>query len=275
MKKYFLMLMCLLFISGFRSELHAQVSSGACSYHGGINMLAGSGPNGKVICNDGWVDSTVNYSDVRQGFSGCITQEQADLMGAAHSSETGGVSSNSGAMYQSLVCPPTSSIPVSSNVNSGASSVSPDVQSFVNNLNNLSKQSDQSYQEYVRNAAAELQAANQNSTQCPVGYTCSPASSPSPTNVSPVQQNNTAPQKIYYQINENLGYGDTDQNVGVLQALLYRKGYLQKSSMTNYFGNLTKSALQNLQVEFGITPTGYLGPKTLAVVNALLKQYQQ
>ncbi|MBF0291968.1 MAG: fibronectin type III domain-containing protein, partial [Nitrospinae bacterium] len=35
---------------------------GACSDHGGVNCSAGQDSDGSVICNDGWLDSTVQYS---------------------------------------------------------------------------------------------------------------------------------------------------------------------------------------------------------------------
>lgn len=38
-------------------------TSGACSYHGGVNCSSGPGPTGKVMCNDGWEDSSVWYGN--------------------------------------------------------------------------------------------------------------------------------------------------------------------------------------------------------------------
>lgn len=37
---------------------------GACSHHGGVNCGAGPDSDGSVICNDGWRDSSVGYSEV-------------------------------------------------------------------------------------------------------------------------------------------------------------------------------------------------------------------
>lgn len=37
-------------------------SSGACSWHDGVNCLAGPDVDGSVICNDGWLNSSVQYS---------------------------------------------------------------------------------------------------------------------------------------------------------------------------------------------------------------------
>lgn len=36
-------------------------SRGACSWHGGVNCVAGPDIDGSVICNDGWRDSSVQY----------------------------------------------------------------------------------------------------------------------------------------------------------------------------------------------------------------------
>lgn len=38
--------------------------SGCCSHHGGVNCAAGPQSNGKVICNDGWKQSSCYYSEM-------------------------------------------------------------------------------------------------------------------------------------------------------------------------------------------------------------------
>ena len=38
--------------------------SGACSWHGGVNCNVGPSISGGVICNDGWIDSSVMYSSM-------------------------------------------------------------------------------------------------------------------------------------------------------------------------------------------------------------------
>ena len=42
--------------------VNAYATSGACSYHDGVNCNAGAASDGSVICNDGWTDSSVQYS---------------------------------------------------------------------------------------------------------------------------------------------------------------------------------------------------------------------
>lgn len=41
----------------------SEATSGACSYHNGVNCSIGPTSEGKVQCNDGWVNSFVYYSD--------------------------------------------------------------------------------------------------------------------------------------------------------------------------------------------------------------------
>jgi hypothetical protein len=56
-KKLFV-LVIFLFLPAF-----TLATSGACSYHDGVNCSAGANYNGKVICNDGWTNSSVYFSD--------------------------------------------------------------------------------------------------------------------------------------------------------------------------------------------------------------------
>jgi len=40
---------------------NVMATSGACSWHGGVNCAAGADWDGSVICNDGWRNSSVSY----------------------------------------------------------------------------------------------------------------------------------------------------------------------------------------------------------------------
>src|SRR3989338_1849675 len=42
---------------------NASATSGACSYHSGVNCSAGPTIDRKVMCNDGWTNSSVYFSD--------------------------------------------------------------------------------------------------------------------------------------------------------------------------------------------------------------------
>lgn len=59
----FVLFLVLISLSGFiGTPMRAQATSGACSYHGGVNCSAGRQPSGTVYCNDpGWTDSIVPY----------------------------------------------------------------------------------------------------------------------------------------------------------------------------------------------------------------------
>ncbi|KPJ56553.1 hypothetical protein AMJ49_04560 [Parcubacteria bacterium DG_74_2] len=58
-KKISLSILILLF--SFLLILDTEATSGACSWHGGVNCFAGPDWDGSVICNDGWKDSTVSF----------------------------------------------------------------------------------------------------------------------------------------------------------------------------------------------------------------------
>lgn len=68
MKRHFSILLILIFVFGLVHILgnvkYAKADSGACSWHNGVSCLAGPWINGKVMCNDGWVDSAVDYISV-------------------------------------------------------------------------------------------------------------------------------------------------------------------------------------------------------------------
>jgi hypothetical protein len=42
----------------------SHATSGACSDHGGVNCSTGPNIDGSVVCNDGWMDSSVKYNDM-------------------------------------------------------------------------------------------------------------------------------------------------------------------------------------------------------------------
>ena len=47
----------------FLTSNTAHAISGACSSHNGVNCSSGADSNGKVVCNDGWTNSSVYFSD--------------------------------------------------------------------------------------------------------------------------------------------------------------------------------------------------------------------
>ena len=52
-----------IFLLSSLSYNFAYATSGACSYHSGVNCSAGANYSGNVTCNDGWVNSSVLFSD--------------------------------------------------------------------------------------------------------------------------------------------------------------------------------------------------------------------
>ncbi len=63
MKKVLLLTFLLLFILNI-SKVYA--TQGACSSHFGVNCSTGMSTTGNVICNDGWTDSSVAYTDMNE-----------------------------------------------------------------------------------------------------------------------------------------------------------------------------------------------------------------
>lgn len=61
MKKIFIL--ALLGSLGFVNTAFA--TEGACSSHGGVKMILGADYDGSVLCNDGWTESSVNYSSMK------------------------------------------------------------------------------------------------------------------------------------------------------------------------------------------------------------------
>jgi len=65
MKKTFKIIISLFFVSFLFPNISLAIS-GACSSHAGVNCSAGFDSDGSVICNDGWIDSSVGYYSVQE-----------------------------------------------------------------------------------------------------------------------------------------------------------------------------------------------------------------
>lgn len=86
-------------------------------------------------------------------------------------------------------------------------------------------------------------------------------------------------QKVFFSFSRDLSFGMSGLEVTLLQVLLVIENSgpsaraLLKNGFTNYFGLLTKSAVQEFQNAQRITPTnGTFGPKTRAVMNEVLRR---
>src|SRR5208282_765371 len=67
-----------------------------------------------------------------------------------------------------------------------------------------------------------------------------------------------------------LGIGSSGDNVSLLQEYLQGLGYFTYPTITGYFGPVTAKAVANFQRADGLDPVGSVGPKTRALLNAIL-----
>lgn len=96
--------------------------------------------------------------------------------------------------------------------------------------------------------------------------TPAPTPAPTPASITP----SGAPSSSGVNFGSDFGMGDKGANVATLQTFLEAKGFLTMPTGTpkGQFGGLTKKALQAYQKSMGISPTGYVGPKTRIALNA-------
>ena len=82
----------LIFLAVFFSFIPfmALATSGACSSHGGVNCSAGGDLFGKVICNDGWSNSAVYFSDTDECKTSCTPPP---VVGCTNENDAGALSS--------------------------------------------------------------------------------------------------------------------------------------------------------------------------------------
>ena len=81
-------------------------------------------------------------------------------------------------------------------------------------------------------------------------------------------QNTGGQNPITYQFTKLLKQGQRNAEVKLLQQKLQQLGFFPKNiSPTDFFGLVTKQALKAFQRANGISPVGYLGPKTRELLN--------
>ncbi len=68
-------------------------------------------------------------------------------------------------------------------------------------------------------------------------------------------------------IDKDLKFGMKNNSVKDMQQILFNKGYLDKSSVTGLFGNITLRAVKNYQSDNKIVSTGLVGPLTRGLMN--------
>ena len=69
-----------------------------------------------------------------------------------------------------------------------------------------------------------------------------------------------------YNFVRDLSIGMRNEDVAVLQAVLKANGYFA-SSVTGYFGPITKSSVKHYQAKHGLPVVGMVGPRTRALLN--------
>lgn len=75
------------------------------------------------------------------------------------------------------------------------------------------------------------------------------------------------------QLTRSLSLGMTSDDVKMLQEVLASDPSIYPEGLvTGYYGSLTEKAVKKFQAKFGIEQAGRVGPKTLAKLNALLKE---
>ncbi len=74
--------MVLFLLSFFIITENAHATSGACSYHNGVNCSAGYDIDGSVICKDGWKDSSVLFDDNGEceNYFGCNSTQYEEVV---------------------------------------------------------------------------------------------------------------------------------------------------------------------------------------------------
>ncbi len=71
-----------------------------------------------------------------------------------------------------------------------------------------------------------------------------------------------------YNFASDLTIGARGEDATQLQTILIADGYLNIGAPTGWFGPLTKAAVMKYQADRGIPSTGFVGPLTLAALNA-------
>ncbi len=67
-----------------------------------------------------------------------------------------------------------------------------------------------------------------------------------------------------------LSYGTTSEGVKWLQWHLWQLGYIEESSVTGYFGDITRSAVKQFQTDMSLEVDGYVGPITRSTLKGAL-----
>lgn len=80
--------------------------------------------------------------------------------------------------------------------------------------------------------------------------------------------------KFHYTFNRNIAFGETSEEVKMLQTALKEDGVFTYTTITGHYGNITAQAVEAFQIKYGISPTApkNVGPKTRSTLNKLFSQ---
>lgn len=87
-------------------------------------------------------------------------------------------------------------------------------------------------------------------------------SEPSPATIDQALSSNKVTVK-------RLQKGTRGEEVKKLQEVLHARGYLKEDEMTGFFGAATEGAVKKIQKANGISPEGFVGPLTAALIDSL------
>ncbi len=283
-----------LFLSNSQSAL---ATSGACSYHGGVNCSAGPGAYGNVTCNDGWTGSSVAYSSMtecRVSKPSCMALYPTSYSGCRQESDYTNVQNQIDAKYSimGMIGEKQYTDEKASRLQECRKSIN-DYQSIMSSYNQCIQNSYQAAPTIVQPATQQIVqptipviATATEPITLPLIATSSNeaiiASSTSSGGLYDSQGNYQGPRSIQTQtsglrmlvpknnrINSILSLGSSGDDVTTLQNILEDKGFLKMPIGSNrgYFGMLTKRALSAFQKSVNLPATGYFGALTRSKIN--------
>lgn len=283
MKKY-LMLFAFIGTGLFLSNSQpALATSGACSYHGGVNCSAGPGAYGNVTCNDGWTGSSIAYSSMTEchisKFS-CMTLYPTSYSGCRQETDYTNVQSQIEAKYSIM-----GMIGEKSYLDEKASRLQ-ECRKSIDDYQSIIKSYNQCIQDAYRVVPTQTQQMIQPVIQ-PVTPIPSIEIQAAPTSSKPVSASSTdglfdsqgnyqwihefrLPTPKTYKINGNLSIGSSGDDVATLQDFLENRGFLKMPNGSNKgsFGMITKKALSAFQKSINLPATGYFGTLTRSKINS-------
>lgn len=284
-------------------------TSGACSYHNGVNCGAGASYTGKVQCNDGWINSSVYFSDASEcktttqlskcaypsSWTSCKTEADYSRLESqiSLSQIRTGTSFNSENNTQALkecrdsINSYTSIISTYNQCMISEYSYNPETSKVLEVKPKNSELVDKLFQKYFTLAMdtmpeyksivdpaviKELSLKAENSNKTFQQLITETYASKLPIKVlEAIVSTSTVSTSTSFSFQRNLKKGMKGEDVKQLQELLKKMNYLPNEHVvTINFGSITNSAVIKFQKENKIQPaTGFVGPTTQAKILSL------